>query len=68
MKGFMTLKEASEKLGISERRINTICLQGRIDGASKIGNMWVVPDNMKIPADRRIKTGRYVGIKRKKDT
>lgn len=36
MKGYMTIQEASEKWGIGQRRINTLCHEGRIKGASKI--------------------------------
>ncbi len=60
MKGFMTLKEAACKFEISERRLNTLCLDGRIDGAVKVGNLWLVPDTMKKPEDRRIRSGKYI--------
>lgn len=64
MQGFMTLKEASEKWGISDRRINTLCLEGRIEGATRAGSMWLIPSNVERPKDARIKSGRY--IKKKK--
>lgn len=60
MVGYMTLREASEKWGIGARRINTLCSEGRIDGAQKIGNMWVLPADAEKPEDERIKTGRYI--------
>lgn len=60
MEGYMTLKEAAEKWGIGDRRINTLCLEGRIDGASKVGNVWVIPDGAPKPEDNRIKSGKYV--------
>ncbi len=60
MEGFITLKEASDKWGISERRINALCLQGHIDGAVKFGNVWAIPQNAKKPTDARIKSGMYV--------
>lgn len=65
MDGYLTLKEASKKIGISDRRLNTLCLAGRIEGATRVGNIWIVPVDVKIPDDRRIKSGKY--IKRKKD-
>lgn len=64
MEGYMTLKEAAEKWGIGDRRINTLCLEGRIEGASKIGNLWVVPVDTPKPDDNRIKSGKYI---KKKD-
>lgn len=34
---YMTLEQASEKLGISLRMINYYCLEWRIPGAGKMG-------------------------------
>ena len=56
----MTLKEASAKWGISDRRINTLCLEGRIKGASKVGSVWVIPVTAVQPKDLRIKSGKYI--------
>ena len=64
MEGYMTLKEAAEKWGIGDRRINTLCLEGRIEGASKIGNLWVIPVDTPKPDDNKIKLGKYI---KKKD-
>ena len=64
MEGYMTLKEAAEKWGIGDRRINTLCLEGRIEGASKIGNLWVIPVDTPKQDDNRIKSGKYI---KKKD-
>lgn len=60
MIGYMKIKEASEKWGISERRINALCLSGRLDGAIKFGNTWAIPCDLKKPADARVKTGKYI--------
>lgn len=60
LEGFITLKEAAERWGISDRRINALCLQGRIEGAIKFGNTWAIPQNAQKPADARIKSGTYV--------
>lgn len=60
MQGYLTLREVSEKWNLSTRRINTLCVEGRINGASKIGNMWVIPDDAEKPHDERIKTGKYI--------
>lgn len=60
MQGYMTLKEASEKWGISDRRINRLCLEERILGATKLGNMWAIPCDAEKPEDKRIKSGQYI--------
>ena len=57
--GYMTIQEASEKWGISERRIQTLCAQCRLDGAKKFGRQWAIPDDLDKPDDARIKDGRY---------
>ncbi len=60
MKNYMTLSEVSKKWGISERRINTLCQEGRIDGATKFGKSWAIPIDAIKPNDARVKTGRYI--------
>lgn len=57
---YMTIKETAEKWGIGARRINTLCSEGRIKGATKIGNMWVIPSVAEKPKDERIKSGKYI--------
>ena len=56
---YITIQEASEKWGISERRIQTLCISGRLDGAQKFGRQWAIPADTVKPDDARIKTGRY---------
>lgn len=52
---YMTLKEASEKWGITPRRINYLCSAGRIPGAVKMATIWLVPKDAEKPIDRRRK-------------
>ena len=60
MNAYMTIKQAAQKWGIGERRINTLCQEGRIEGAVKFGKSWAIPADAKKPIDQRIKTGRYI--------
>ena len=53
--GQITLKQASEKWNISERRIRRLIQEGRVDGAEKIGNAWNIPEEANKPIDRRYK-------------
>ena len=39
---FMTVKQAAEKWGLSERRLQTICNEGMISGVVKFGRAWAV--------------------------
>ena len=59
MNGYLKISEISEKWGIKERRINTLCLEGRIEGAVKFGNTWAILENAEKPKDERIKSGKY---------
>lgn len=52
---YMTLKEASEKWGVTPRWINYYCAAGRIPGAVKMGTVWLIPKNAQKPADKRRK-------------
>ena len=56
---YLSIKQTSEKWGISTRRIQILCNQNRIAGATKIGCVWVVPTNAEKPLDARIKSGKY---------
>ena len=50
---YMTLKEASEKWGVTPRQINYLCAGGRIPGAVKMATIWLIPKDAEKPADRR---------------
>lgn len=44
---------------ILERRVATLCKNGRIAGAKKQGNRWLIPADTQKPADQRLKTGAF---------
>ena len=50
---FLSAKETAEKWNISRRRVQFLCGQGRIQGAFKLSDVWVIPKDAKKPADRR---------------
>ncbi len=52
---FMSAKEASDKWGISKRRVQVLCAEGSIKGAMKVGIVWVIPLNAIKPVDKRRK-------------
>lgn len=53
---FMSVKEASEKWGISERHIQKLCEEGRIPGVIRFGRSWAIPKDANKPADARFKS------------
>ena len=53
---YMTLKQASDKWGISPRMINYYCSEGRIPGAENMGRVWLIPTDAEKPTDKRYKS------------
>jgi len=52
---YLTVKKAGEKWGLGARIVTLYCADGRIDGAVKKGNLWLVPKDALKPADGRRK-------------
>lgn len=52
---YMSAPEAARKWGISERRVQKLCEEQRIQGVSKLGYMWLIPKDAEKPADARRK-------------
>lgn len=57
---YLSIRQTSEKWGISIRRIQVLCAENRIPGATKIGSYWAIPANAEKPNDERIKSGKYI--------
>lgn len=60
---FLSTTQVSEKWGITPRRIQTLCNEGRVEGAVKVGPTWVIPADAEKPSDERIKSGKYIKSK-----
>lgn len=54
--GYISAQQAATKWGISKRRVQVLCTENRIKNATRIGNMWVVPEDALKPADGRVQT------------
>lgn len=57
---YLSIAQTAERWGISPRRIQILCRDGRVSGAVRIGHSWAIPDNAPKPADARIKSGKYI--------
>jgi Fic family protein len=53
---FMSVKQAAEKWGISDRRIRVLCSEERIPGAFQEGRGWKIPIDAIKPTDGRYKS------------
>ena len=56
----MMVKEAAMRWNVSERRVSTLCKEGKIEGAVKKGKQWSIPADAEKPADSRVKSGAYI--------
>ncbi len=53
---YMTVKEASAKWGISDRRVRVLCSEDKIPGAFQEGRGWKIPIDTEKPADGRFRS------------
>ena len=49
----VTASEMATKWGITQRRVQTLCSEGRVFGADKVGGTWLIPSNAAKPLDAR---------------
>lgn len=50
---YITVKQASERWGISDRRVRALCADGRIEGVVKKGRSYLIPVDTLKPIDER---------------
>lgn len=55
---YLKIDEVAAKWGISSRRLQTLCAQGKIQGATRFGRAWMIPKSAPKPADGRTKAAR----------
>ena len=55
---WMTVKEAGALWGITARRATILCAGGKVIGAQRLGNIWIIPKGTKKPIDGRTKGAR----------
>lgn len=53
---YMTVKEASERWSISDRRVRVLCSEGKIPGSYQLGRGWKIPFDAQKPSDGRFKS------------
>lgn len=69
--GYISVKEASEKWGVTERVVRQYCADGRISGAFLTGKTWNIPDHAEKPGrkvrERKLPTGILSRLRLEKD-
>ena len=43
--GYLSAGQAARKWNISQRRVQVLCSEKRIEGAFKVGEVWAIPDD-----------------------
>jgi len=52
---YLSALDVARKWGISKRRVQILCIENRIAGVKKVGNMWLIPEDAEKPRDNRFK-------------
>jgi len=59
---YLSAQEISDSWGITKRRVQNLCVNNRIPGAVRIGNMWAIPADASKPKDARMREIKDVTI------
>jgi hypothetical protein len=55
---WITAKQAAQEWGITIRRVQVLCDNCQVQGATKLGDIWVIPKGTTKPLDGRTKVAR----------
>ena len=59
MDGYVTVSEMASRWDVSVRQVQILCQNGKIEGASRFGNAWAIPDDTSKPTRTgKLKPGR----------
>lgn len=53
MNRYITAQEAAEKWGVTPRQVQILCKENRVHGASRMGRIWIIPENAEKPTGIR---------------
>ena len=65
MPEYVSVTQFANMHGLQDSNVRKLIRQGRLPEAFKVGNSWVIPADAKKPEDLRVKTGRYIGWRKK---
>ena len=55
---WITPRQAAERWGITERQVQSLCLNGKIKDVIRVGRSWLIPKDALRPIDGRTKQAR----------
>ncbi len=50
---YITAQKAADKWGVTRRYVQIFCVNGRIEGAKKMANLWLIPKDAEKPVNIR---------------
>lgn len=65
IEGYVTVRDIAEKWSVTPRTVQILCAKGKIEGATKFGDVWAIPKDAPKPTDNRITTGEYRNWRKK---
>lgn len=57
---YMTVQEAAKLWKLSERRVQKLCKENRINGVVHLSRVWLIPKGTKKPIDVRRKSEKLI--------
>lgn len=57
---YMTVQEAAKLWKLSERRVQKLCKENRINGVVHLSRVWLIPQGTKKPIDARRKSEKLI--------
>lgn len=67
MDQYLSVSQWAQLHGKDPRNVRRLIMDGRIP-ALKVGSQWVISADVQPPPDKRVKTGKYKGWRKKADT
>lgn len=55
---YVTPKDKAGEWGITQRRVEILCDNGRVSGAYRLGRVWAIPRDAAKPIDGRTKAAK----------
>ena len=55
---WISTQQAASKWGVSVRRVQALCIKGKIEVTMRLGSAWLIPKDAPKPSDGRARNGR----------
>jgi hypothetical protein len=55
---WITPSQAAKQWEITERQVQSLCAQGKVNGAIRVSRIWLIPKGSYKPADGRTKAAK----------